>query len=57
MKHILGKELTLDQRRKSQYQWDPHGTIGPSNKARRLHDAIVRKYLGHKNTAHHIYQH
>ena len=57
MKHILERELTPDQRRKSHYQWDPHGTIGPSNKARSLHDAILHKHPGHKNTAHHIYQH
>ena len=57
MKHILETQLTWAQRRQFLYQWDPHGTIGPSNKARSLHDAIVRKDLGHKNTAHHIYQH
>ena len=57
IKHILETQLTSAQRRESHYQWDSHGTIGPSRKARSLHDAIVRKYLGHKNTAHHIYQH
>ena len=56
-KHILETQLTSAQRRESHYQWDSHGTIGPSRKARSLHDVIVRKYLGHKNTAHHIYQH
>ena len=57
MKHNLETQLTSPQRRKSHCQWGPHGTIGPSNKARSLHDAIVRKHLGHNNTAHHIYQH
>ena len=57
MKHILETELTPAQRLQSHYQWDLHGTTGPSGKARSLHDVIVRKHLGHKNTAHHIYQH
>ena len=57
MKHILETELTPAQRLQSHYQWDLHGTTGPSRKARSLHDVIVRKHLGHKNTAHHIDQH
>ena len=57
MQHILEHELTAAQRQESHYHWDPYGKKGPSRKARSLHDAIVRKYLGHKKTAHHIYQH
>ena len=57
MKHILETELTPDQRQNFQYQWDPHGTTGPSRMARSLHDVIVRNHLGHKSTAQHIYQH
>ena len=57
MKHILEKELTPAQRRNPAYHWTLGSEKGPSNKARSLHDAIVRKHLGHKNTAHHIYQH
>ena len=57
MKHILETQLTSAQRRQSHYQWDPHGTTGPSRKARNLHDVIVCNHLGHKSTAQHIYQH
>ena len=57
MEHILENELTQDQRRKDAYHWTRGSGKGPSTKARSLHDVIVRKHLGHKNTAHHIYQH
>ena len=57
MKHIIEKELTWAQRRDPHYQWDAHGTTGPSRKARSLHDVIVRNHVGHKSTAQHIYQH
>jgi hypothetical protein len=57
MKFILEHELTPTQQQQPHYQWDPHGEKGPSRKARSLHDAIVHKHLGHKNAAHHIYQH
>ena len=57
MQYILETELTWDQRREPNYQRGPHGTTGPSRKARSLHDVIVRKHLGHKSTAQHIYQH
>ena len=57
MEHILENELTQDQRRKDAYHWTRGSGKGPSRPARSLHDVIVRKHLGHKNTAHHIYQH
>ena len=57
MKHILENELTPDQQQNPNYHWDLGSEKGPSTKARSLHDAIMRKHLGHKNTAHHIYQH
>ena len=57
MNHILRYEITPLQRRNPQYQWTLRSNRSPSSKARSLHDAIVRKHLGHKNTAQHIYQH
>ncbi len=57
MNHILENECTPAQRRNPAYQWTLGSKKGPSTKARSLHDTIVRKHLGHKNTTHHIYQH
>ncbi|MEC8877994.1 MAG: hypothetical protein VX554_02305, partial [Candidatus Thermoplasmatota archaeon] len=57
MKHILEHELTAAQRQESHYHWDLHSKKSPSRQARSLHDVILHKYMGHKNTAHHIYQH
>ncbi len=57
MKYILENELTPVQQRRREYVWNSDGKKGPSSKARSLHDVLLRKHLGDKNVAQHIYQH
>ena len=57
IKYIFANELTEAQRTKPHFQWDPNGEKGPSRRARSVHDVILRNRLGHKNAAHHNYQH
>ena len=57
MEHIVAHELTPEQRRNPAYRWSVRDYKGPSVKLRSLHDAIVRKHLGDKRVAMHVYQH
>ena len=57
VEHIVDHELTPEQRRNPAYRWSVRDYKGPSLKLRSLHDVIVRKHLGDKRVAMHVYQH
>ena len=57
VEHIVAHELTPEQRRNPAYRWSVRDYKGPSLKLRSLHDVIVRKHLGDKRVAMHVYQH